>query len=83
MVKLIDVVNSGYCTYEIETNAAGANIYRRIGEQEFISWYMGDQRIERRGEIRRLFLYTVSSAEYARQLIVKGGLLHESAPRPV
>lgn len=52
--------------YEMEPCGELTAIYRRIPLDEYLDYYVGDTRVERCGEIRRLFLMAVSPDEAAR-----------------
>lgn len=59
----------GNMVYEMEQDAHNICIYRQIPEEEYRQWYVGDQNISRRGEIRRLFLIEVPLAQAAETLV--------------
>lgn len=56
--------------YEVELETDQVKVFRQIGEEEYLQWYIGDSNISRRGEIRRLFLNEIS-IEKVCALIVK------------
>ncbi|MFT9077322.1 helix-turn-helix domain-containing protein [Ethanoligenens sp.] len=59
----------GDMDYEIECDVDKVSVYRQIPEEEYRQWYVGDQNISRRGEIRRLFLIEVPLAQAAETLV--------------
>ena len=58
--------------YEAEPCGELTAIYRRIPLGEYLDYYMGDTRVERCGEIRRLFLMAVPPDE-AERIIKRSG----------
>lgn len=59
----------GDMVYEMEQGVQYIRIYRQIPNEEYRQWYVGDQNISRRGEIRRLFLIEVPFSEAAEMLV--------------
>ncbi|MFT8888982.1 MAG: helix-turn-helix transcriptional regulator [Ethanoligenens sp.] len=64
--------------YEVELETDQVKVFRQIGEDEYLKWYIDDSNISRRGEIRRLFLMEIP-LEKAADMVVRSILFSKTA----